>query len=337
MEAEEIPPHLSAEEHALHKVEAELLKDGGEWLKRAADLYTRTPKIKIWVPVACSMLLTTYYLYSMHAQSVAANQTPVSSGPPVAVAVVDDGPAPKAKSTASGASVAAPEQVDAPPEDATDADLVQRAQQAHGSQQFEFEAKLLQKVLDRSHSAVTVCPEIGKAYERAGQIDQAVRAFQQCVSMVPDNLDVQVAFAHTLQAKSDFRRASAIYRDCVTKDPGNLDAQAGLALVELRQNHLHEADESAQAILHKSPDNTDALLISGIVAWRQARLNDAERIFSRGAELDDHRPDFHSFLGRIAEAQRNPQLALQHYDKALELDPNDSELADRRDRLRDTK
>ena len=93
------------------------------------------------------------------------------------------------------------------------------------------------------------------------------------------------------------------------------------------------AERAALAVLHQSPNQTDALLIAGIVAWRQTRLPDAERIFLRGAALDDQRADFHAFLGRIAEAERHPQQALEQYDKALALDPSDSEIVDRRDRL----
>jgi tetratricopeptide (TPR) repeat protein len=119
------------------------------------------------------------------------------------------------------------------------------------------------------------------------------------------------------------------------KDPANLDAQTGLALIELKQNHLHEAAEAVRPILLKAPNSTDALLIAGIVAWRQTRFADAEKIFLKGVEIDDHRADFHAFLGRIAEAERRPQDALRQYERALLLDPHDSDIADRRDHLRD--
>lgn len=314
--------------------EEQLLNDGRLWLTRAAELYTRTPKIKIWVPVVCSILLTSYYIYTLHAKAIVpAELSPVAvQSPAVAVAVADDAPAPKGPSTA----VPVPAESSASaPDSESDSDLLKRAQQAHVSQQFAVEAGLLQKVLDHSHSPQQVCPAIGKAYEHAGEIDSAIQAFEQCVSGEPDNVDTLAAFAHTLQAKPDYKRATALYRECLQKDPGNLDAQTGLALIELKQNRLHEANDDVLAILHKSPDNTDALLIAGIVAWRQSRLADAERIFSRGIGLDDRRADFHAFLGRIAEAQRRPREALEQYQKALLLDPNDGEIADRRDRLQD--
>ena len=112
-----------------------------------------------------------------------------------------------------------------------------------------------------------------------------------------------------------------------------MDAETGLALLDLRQNHLHAADEEARSILKKAPDQTDALLVCGIVAWRESRLPDAEGAFVRGAALDDRRADFHAFLGRIAEAERRPQEALEQYDRAVALDPSDVEIVDRRDRL----
>ena len=127
-----------------------------------------------------------------------------------------------------------------------------------------------------------------------------------------------------------------MYRKGLSKDPRNLDAKTGLALIDLKQNHLREAAKEAQAILVKAPDSSDALLIAGLVAWREARLADAEKIFTKGVGIDDRRSDFHAFLGRIAEAQGHPQDALRQYDRALELDPHDTLIADRRDHLKDS-
>jgi tetratricopeptide (TPR) repeat protein len=221
-----------------------------------------------------------------------------------------------------------------PAADASEADLLLQAQQAHGNSQFADEAMLLQKVAEHARSWQAVCPEIGKAYERAGAMDSAIKSFDHCAALAPNDVDTLLAFAHTLVAKPDYARASALYRRCIQTDPQNLDAKTGLALIDLRENRLREADQTARLVLSKAPNNTDALLITGIVAWRESRLTDAEQIFSKGAAIDDRRADFHAFLGRIAEAQLRPQVALQQYEKALALDPGDSEISDRRDRLR---
>jgi tetratricopeptide (TPR) repeat protein len=342
MEADKIPPHLSAEEHSILLAEEQLLKEGGQWLKRAAKLYTQTPKLRIWLPVVGSLALTIYYLHAIHSFSSQSNTaaapaaTAVPSQVPSATVVVEEEPATTPTSGKTPLPAPAPLS-DAAAADLNDADLLQRAQQAHGSQQFSDEAQFLQKIMDRGKDTQQVCPAIGKAYERAGQIDSSIQSFEKCLLLTPGDIDTMLGLAHALQAKPDFKRASVLYHQALQKDPGNQDAQTGLALVELKQNHLAEAEAAASNILRKSPDNTDALLVTGIVAWRQSHLPEAEQIFSHGVMLDDHRPDFHVFLGRIAEAQRRPQEALQQYEKALQLDPNDADTADRRNRLRDAK
>jgi tetratricopeptide (TPR) repeat protein len=340
-EPHKIPPHLSAEEHSLLIAEEQLLKEGAHWLKRAAKLYTQTPKLRIWLPVLGSLILTIYYLHAIHSFSSQGGAAPPPSTAPAAPASTQAAPAVVVEEDAATPQTGgktpplppSPIADNASDADLTDADLLQRAQQAHASQQFAEEARYLQKIVDHGKDIQQACPAIGKAYERANQIDSAIEAFEHCSALAPGDIDTLLGLAHALQAKPDLKRASALYRQTLQNDPGNQDAQAGLALVELKQNHLAEADSAATTILRKSPDNTDALLITGIVAWRQSRLADAERIFSRGVMLDDHRPDFHVFLGRIAEAQRRPQEALQQYEKALQLDPSDTDTTDRRNRL----
>ena len=332
MEADDIPPHLSANEHRLRATEEQLLKDGKQWLARAAQLYTQTSKIKIWVPVVCSLVLTSYYMYTVHARAGSielprAAPTP----PPVAVAIREEAPV---ATTASTGLIDSAETASKTDGDGSDGDLLQRAQAAHSGQEFADEAKLLQQVFDHSRSAALVCPAIGKAYESANDLDAAIHAFEQCTTIAPENMDTLMAFARTLQTKADFKRAAALYRQVLQKTPSNLDAQTGLALIDLNENHLKEAQQRALAILQNTPGDTDALLITGIVAWRQAKLAEAKQIFFKGVELDNHRADFHAFLGRIAEAQGQPQEALQEYDRALVLDPKDGDIADRRERLK---
>ena len=311
--------------------EAQLLKEGRQLVSRAVRLSTQTHKIKVWVPLLCSMILTGYYLYGLHRKNtMAMDLSQPAAAPPAAV--VEETPAPdKARATAEAEP--SPSSSAAPEAGGSLSDIRKQAQQAHGAQQFGDEAKLWQQFMDRSPVPQEACPAIGKAYERVGEVDSSIQAYEKCVSLEPGNTDTLVSFAHVLQTKRDFDRAASLYRQVLSKDPKNLDAQTGLALIDLKQNHLEQADHAVKNILGKAPDNTDALLIAGIVAWREGKLDDAERVFLRGAGLDDQRADFHAFLGRIAEAERHPQEALRQYDRALALDPGDSDSAERRERL----
>ncbi len=311
------------------------VRAGKQWLGRAVGVATQTPNVKVWVPVLCSCLLTGYYLYGLHRKAAGVPEFPRAPAQPRAVAVVETAPLAQTSATAGQQQP----QLSPTASDADDSytEIMKRAEQAHAAMQFEDEAKLWQQFMERAPMPQEACPAIGKAYERVGEIDASIQAYQQCVSFEPGNDDILVAFAHALQTKRDFARAASLYRRALLKDPKNFDAQNGLALIELKQDHLNQADRAVANILQKAPDNTDALLIAGIVAWRQSRLPDAERIFLRGVGLDDQRADFHAFLGRIAEAERRPEEALRQYGRALALDPNESDIVERRDRLQETR
>ncbi|MBV9612775.1 MAG: tetratricopeptide repeat protein [Acidobacteriaceae bacterium] len=312
--------------------EARLLAEGRQLLQRAARLITETSRIKVWVPLLCSFVLTLYYLYTMHSKAAAASDHPQRIAEAPALAAPQN---PQPAASASPAHVSAP--TGGVETDDNYLDIRKRAEQAHATQQFDNEAKLWQQFMDGAPLPQQACPQIAKAYEHAGEIDDSVQSFEKCMSLDPANMDTVAAFAHVLQVKGDFARAATLFRQCLSKDPKNLDAQNGLALIELKQDHLREAQDAVQKILRTAPTNTDALLIAGLIAWREGKLPDAERIFLRGAGLDDQRADFHAFLGRIAEAERRPQDALRQYERALALDPNDSDIAERRDRLQENR
>ncbi len=217
--------------------EAQLLKEGRQLAKRAVQLSTQTHKIKVWVPILCSMILTGYYLYGLHKKQQANGMdlgqpvasAPVAVEPSASNSKPGDAPVVEPQTNSRNAAAApgdaaVPDSAAADP-NASDTDLRKQAAQAHRAQQFGDEAKLWQQFMTRSSTPQAACPAIGTAYERAGDLDAAIQAFEKCVALEPRNADISVAFAHALQTKGDFTRAASLYRQVMAADPKNLDAQ----------------------------------------------------------------------------------------------------------------
>src|SRR5581483_11950888 len=174
--------------------EAQLLREGHQLLGRALRLITETRKVKIWVPVLCSIILTLYYLYTLHVKTVRTTDDlkPVVDTPPVAVAET-------APVSNTGTRESLPTGADVTPDtDSNDLELRKRAEEAHVAQQYAEEAHLWKQFMEKSATPQEAFPQIGNAYERAGDLDGALQAFQRCASLDRANLDTLTAFAYAL-------------------------------------------------------------------------------------------------------------------------------------------
>ncbi len=208
-----------------------------------------------------------------------------------------------------------------------------QAEQAHQVGHFREEAEFWKQFQDRAPLPEEACPAIGLAYERAREPRRALAAYERCLSLNPDDVDSLVAYAHLLEMQSDLPRASELYGQGLKKFPDNPDVLIGLARIQLRQDHVADASKAAKQVLLRSPQNSDALLVAGIAAWRQSQLEEAKQYLQRGAALHNKDSEFHSFLGRIAEAEQHPKEALEEYTEALSINPNAEGIAELRKRL----
>src|SRR5581483_9105494 len=120
--------------------EARLLKDGRQLASRALRLSTQTPKVKVWVPLLCSFVLTGYYLYTLHKKAAGATEFPQTPPAPSAV-VAETAPLPQ-MSTAQPQSPAATGNTDD-----NFVEIRKRAEEAHAARQFGDEAKLWQQFM----------------------------------------------------------------------------------------------------------------------------------------------------------------------------------------------
>ncbi len=96
----------------------------------------------------------------------------------------------------------------------------------------------------------------------------------------------------------------------------------GLALQQLESGEINKAAVTTNNIIAEHPEYAQAHLLLGRIYIEQDKLNRAETTFKHTLTLAPDYPQAHYYLGIIYERWHEPEQAIQHYQKAWELENN---------------
>lgn len=142
---------------------------------------------------------------------------------------------------------------------------------------------------------------------------------------MPDSLpfvDDALAQARALEKAGQVARAAQVYREVLRRQPGN----------KLAKKRLNALESGATTIgTGISPTEPEQSRINAMVGlYRQGRLPEA---LATGLELGRQFPAFgpiHKFLGVVYARMGQDESALDSYDRALEIQPDDAEVHNNR-------
>ena len=128
---------------------------------------------------------------------------------------------------------------------------------------------------------------LGRARERAGQVDAA----------------------------------GAAYREAAGVNTQDADSQLGLARLDLRAGRNAEALKTATTVLATNPTHADALLIAGLGAQRLGQAAVARSYLQRALTVAERYADVHLALGILDFSEGHVADARRHFERAVELEP----------------
>jgi tetratricopeptide (TPR) repeat protein len=172
-----------------------------------------------------------------------------------------------------------------------------------GLSRYGEEAQMWEKYLQYAPLPGEACPQIAIAYQKQLRRADAEKAFERCYIIDPDSDNI-LFYAHSLEAKGDYRKAAALYEQGVKRSPNYGDMNLGLARVQMFQGQLGAAKLRVLAVLKRSPDYADALLVAGMVCTREGQLPEARKYLERGIKLSPSYHDLQLAMGRLVRAER---------------------------------
>jgi len=151
-----------------------------------------------------------------------------------------------------------------------------------------------------------------KALE-AGDLEAAKAAFQRVLTLVPDNTLAlyNLATVYTRQGNNDLAIESL--KAAVASDETHFLSHYGLALAYVGLGRFEDAFEEYRQVLRWSPED------SPYHADAKAKVDAVEKILAEYATRRDARDAF--VKGNALAAEGKPKEALEQYQRAIELDP----------------
>lgn len=133
--------------------------------------------------------------------------------------------------------------------------------------------------------------ELGRCYLQTGAPQQAAAAFEQFLSLEPDDVGALVfgGIAHSDAGQYD--KATELLERAISVDPEGLSAYINLAIVADRTKDLVRLQDLQESVTRIAPDDWRASAIDAKVHELQGRLQDAwasmDDTFSRAVEAED--------------------------------------------------
>jgi tetratricopeptide (TPR) repeat protein len=120
----------------------------------------------------------------------------------------------------------------------------------------------------------------------------------------------------------DYRNAEIACRKALQINPDNLDAQLEMALVLESLGRLHEAITPCREAIRIDSKNANAHSQLGSLLWQCGNQSEGMVHLTEGVRLDPASPGSHLKLGQALFDQRKKDEALMHLNKAASLRPN---------------
>jgi tetratricopeptide (TPR) repeat protein len=162
-----------------------------------------------------------------------------------------------------------------------------------------------------------------------GEYQQARDAFQAAATLTPEDSALYYNLGQCHERMGDPANAERYYNECLGRDLNNAECRHALAMLMLRQNRRDEAARMVQQWLAREPNRAAAYAEDGWLMFQSGDLPGAQARLQQALEFDPHDVRTLTELARVYEALNRPDRAIALYERVLEQNPKQFEVAKR--------
>lgn len=215
---------------------------------------------------------------------------------------------------------------------------------------------ILSKGYEKDPKNPQVLTTLSVAYQATGQLDRAIDMARKVTEHFPQVAEARFNLAQMLVSKGKHAEAIEEYDQTLKINPkmanalynkGTLLYQLGKQTeaieafqqtIAVQPDHVHalvnmgqhtsengqyqESLSYLERALQKDPKHSKGLRMRGMILHMTSRLEEAEKSYILSLENSEPNAETHTLLGNVYRDLHNEGKALEHYEKALELEPD---------------
>jgi protein O-mannosyl-transferase len=162
---------------------------------------------------------------------------------------------------------------------------------------------------------------LGAALAKKGQIDEAIRQYQEVIRLKPDYVEAYNNLGYVLGEKGQIDEAIRQFQETLRLKPDHADAHNNLGAGLVGKGRIDEAIRQLQEAIQLKPDNADAHNNLGLALARQGQTDAAIRQFQEALRLNPDYAQAHYNLGIILSVKGQVDGAISQFQEAIRLRP----------------
>lgn len=163
------------------------------------------------------------------------------------------------------------------------------------------------------------------AYQRQGELKQAIETNKKLVHLDPENIAHQFSLAFLYKKSGDPKTAITIYREILAQHADEIAAMNNLAQLLVDAGNLPEAQQLAEKAAALAPENGHVLDTLGWIWHKNHDTQKALSLLGKAASLLPDNPDVLYHFAVVLNQQGQKPEARQYLQKALEISKDFSE------------
>ena len=194
---------------------------------------------------------------------------------------------------------------------------------------YEEAESYYQDAIDRSPYYISAYNGLGFSYMGRGNPEKALAVYQQALQIDPTSAVIHNSLGRLYQKQGKREQAIAEFQEVLRHEPDNADVRVTLGFLYLEAEQYDKALQQLMEAVKAQPDNPQLISDLGTVYVYVGLPEEALDMYRWALELDPSLFRTHVLLGDVCLGTHDIACAIEAYQQALQLQPDNQAVLDK--------